>query len=99
MMNEELPNNEYRLIPPAVLAALIRHRDVGGETGGFVTAVLENDLVEALARADSASEAALRPIVIFLYNEMPSASWRSPIKVQNWKAAGGLHGKGLLSEK
>lgn len=80
---------DYDLIPPRVLAALQRHADPAqrGPTGDFVTAVLNNDLKEAVGRADGASLHALHSIVAYVYNEMPAASQGSPEKVQAWRAA------------
>lgn len=54
------------------------------ETGGFLRAVLENDLREACARADEVSRAFLFDIVSFLYNEAPSTCWGSPERVAAW---------------
>lgn len=73
------------MIPPAVKSAIDRHVRDGDETGGFVNACLENDLKEAFARADEDNTAAMREIVAYLYNEIPSAAWGSPAKVRAWK--------------
>jgi hypothetical protein len=56
-------------------------------TGGFLEAVLSNDLKEACARADSQNRYLLFEIVSYLYNEVPSACWGSPEKVQKWLEA------------
>lgn len=54
------------------------------EPGGFLTAVLTNDLKEACSRADEVSKHSLWSIVHFLWNEAPSASWGSVEKVESW---------------
>lgn len=52
--------------------------------GHFLTAVLENDLMEAMGRADELSLVGLFSLVSFLYNDAPSGAWGSPAKVRAW---------------
>lgn len=52
--------------------------------GRFLTAVLENNLQEATARADEQNLAALRAWCRLLYNFTPGPCWGSPAKVQAW---------------
>ncbi len=52
--------------------------------GGFLTACLENNLSEAMVRADKINRECLLDIVSFLYNEIPSPAWGSPEKVRQW---------------
>jgi hypothetical protein len=54
------------------------------KTGGFVNAVLENNLTEAIARADSDNLPNLPHIVCYCYNEIPPECWGSPKKVKEW---------------
>lgn len=54
------------------------------QPGGFMRAVLENDLKEALGRADSINQHALKKIVSFMYNEMPAISQGSVDRVRKW---------------
>jgi len=56
------------------------------ETGGFLHAVLSNDLRAALAFADSDNLCDLYAIVVWIYNEAPSTCWGSPEKVAAWVA-------------
>jgi len=81
------------MIPQRVKYAIDRHVEVGQPCGHFVTAVLENNLREAFMRADENSEAAMREIVMYCYNEIPSPSWGSKEKVDEWRVMGGLEGK------
>jgi hypothetical protein len=60
--------------------------------GGFLRAVLENNLKEACGRADSSNLANLPAFVSWLYNEAPSDCWGSPAKVAAWEKLGGLAG-------
>lgn len=64
-------------IPWHTQGALERWVENGLYPGGFLTAVLCNDLFGAVARADSSNMAALADITKFVYNEMPSSSWGS----------------------
>ena len=50
-------------------------------TGSFLRAVLENDLTEALGRADAESLANLKEIHMYIYNHLPSDIWGSRSKV------------------
>lgn len=52
-------------------------------TGGFLTAVLENDLMGAMGRADHINRQRLPEICKYIYNELPSGIWGSREKVQN----------------
>jgi len=77
------------LIPHRTVEALKRHAETGGAVGGFVNAVLENNLAEAFGRADSLNKSSLEHIVSYLHNDMPSDSWGSPAKVEAWRKAKG----------
>jgi len=56
-------------------------------TGGFLRAVLSNDLRESFARADCENSAAMHDIVSYLYNECPGLCWGSPERVAEWPEA------------
>ena len=56
----------------------------GISPGSFGVAVLENNLREACARADSVNQRALFQHVSFLYNYAPVGSWGSEANVANW---------------
>lgn len=56
------------------------------EPGGFLRAVLENDLVLAAGKADSVNAAALRDWAVWLYCDCPSELWGSKTKVNAWLA-------------
>jgi hypothetical protein len=85
---EQLLEEERRLQPPPIRhdtrEALIRWASRGIEPGGFLMAVLTNDLKEAMGRADAYNRASLFSIVSFCYNELPSPCWGSPDKVKVW---------------
>ena len=52
--------------------------------GGFLCAVLSNDLFEAFARADSINRATMFDIVDYIYNNTPNICWGSPEIVKEW---------------
>ena len=52
--------------------------------GGFLTAVLQNDLMEAAQRMDHYNAGLLRLIVQFMHNHLPSDCYGSPEKVSLW---------------
>ncbi len=64
-----------------VLKTYVTHRI---PAGGYLTAVLENNLMEAIGRADEHSYQALRATVSLVHNEMPHTCWGSPDKVKAW---------------
>lgn len=61
---------------PEILAGIRQYvaGDHPHEFGGFVTALLANDLVGAFMCADGANRRAMGEYAAFLYNEMP---WRT----------------------
>jgi len=50
----------------------------GRPTGGFLRAVLENNLLEAVCRADIDNSVLLYAIVAFVNDEVADAMWGSP---------------------
>ena len=71
-------------IPHETIASLERYVKYHIPTGGFLKAVLTNDLMEAIHRADSFNLAALVDIVKYLYNDFPGNCWGSPEKYKEW---------------
>lgn len=78
---------DKNLVPPHFRESLDAWVADARPTGDFLCAVLENNLKEAIGRADENALAALPHIVAFLYNDAPSSSWGSPANVAEW---GGL---------
>lgn len=79
-------------LPDYMVGAVERYVLKGIAPGGFLTAVLSNDLAGAVGRADSANAAALVQWVKFVYNELPSSCWREAENVEYWCKVGGLEG-------
>jgi hypothetical protein len=83
----ELPS-EYTFrgmkVPDHTMKGLHRYIKDKVPTGSFIRAVLNNDLKEAVGRADDENIQNIPAIVAFLYNCAPSNCWGSPEKVKNW---------------
>ena len=58
------------------------------EPGGFVRAVLENDLKGAFGKADAYNRERMFEIVKYCYNEIPATCWGSKEAVDNWLKGG-----------
>ena len=81
ILNEQIPDSLEAQIPPAILAAVKRYVEEGVPTGGFLEAVLRDNLSVSLATADPV---ALKLIVQLLYNYTPGDCWGSPGRVKAW---------------
>lgn len=77
-------HHEYQVLP--LYDALVAYRDEGQPVGGFLTALLTHDLMDACARADNTNLWLLPIYTAFLYNDMPSPAHGSPAKVAAWLA-------------
>jgi hypothetical protein len=74
-------------IPGDLHDGLVRYLVAGIRPGSFLSAVLENDLQEAVLRENPVVNfVALPALVRFLHNEAPSAAYGSPEKVTLWSA-------------
>lgn len=78
--------SNYSLIPQQMMVSLLAYTDPNERrcVGGFLRAVLCNDLKEACARADIVNLWILPVYATWLYNEAPAACWGSPSKVDAW---------------
>ena len=74
----------YSRIRPDVIDSINLYVEHGCDPGGFLTAVLENDLRESFSRADEYNRSTLFEIVSYCWNEIPSESWGSHEKVDAW---------------
>lgn len=71
----------YEDIPGYTREALQRYVDNKILPSGFLLAVLSNDLMGAVGRADVDNSMALVSICKFIHNRMPGNSWGSEDKV------------------
>jgi len=80
----ELPLECPEGFPKRFFDALERYAVQHVETGGFLRAVLENNLTVAVGVADQETVGELKQIVTFVYNRLPSNCWGTPDKVTAW---------------
>lgn len=83
---------DYDKLPESLRGGMRRYMENGVETGGFLKAVLENDLKAAVSRADVFNQSQIANIVGWLFNEAPVNSWGSPVDVIKWMKRGGMAG-------
>jgi hypothetical protein len=71
-------------LPDDLKETIDRYIEHGVPTGGFLEAVICNDLKEACGRADEQNLRIIPAIVSYFYNEAPMACWGKPDSFQNW---------------
>lgn len=72
------------MIPPATQYAIDHYVESHQVLGGFIHAVLANDLERAALLADKDNAPALAEIALYCRNEIPAACWGSPAIVDKW---------------
>lgn len=83
--HETIPKNyEGRYIPLFARESIDRYLNHRIPTGGFLEAVLCNNLVESFARADEDNQTLIGTYIKWIYNNAPHDSWGSPEKVKKW---------------
>lgn len=75
----EAPN-----LPSETFEALRNYVENHRAPGGFLRAVLSNDLMEAVAQANCESLDALPEICGYVFSELPGDCWGSPEAVEAW---------------
>jgi len=90
MRAENLPGARIdpSLIPPAILEGLKNYAGMGKPVGGFLEAVLSNDLMTAFHAADAYSRVGMASRLAYIYNDMPSQCHGS---VECYRAGIGMH--------
>ena len=71
-------------VPEAVESSLRSYVRKHQPVGGFLRAVLSNDLREAVMLADPENLSVIRDIVSYCHWEMPSKCWGSKVAYQKW---------------
>lgn len=74
----------YTLLPEHMRDGARGYVEFGLAPGGFLSAVLENNFVDAFGKADAINRASLHDWAIWLWNEAPSDCWGSREKVRAW---------------
>ena len=82
--NVDLTQEVYKNIPSYVITALEYYVSDRHSTGGFLNAVLTNDLFRAVGKADNESMKALRGIVTLIHCHVPAICWGSKERVRDW---------------
>lgn len=72
------------MIPKVIKDSLDLYINEGIMPGSFLRAVLTNDLASAVFKADSNNLAALKDIMLYIYNEVPSDAWGSTTNVVDY---------------
>lgn len=80
-------------LPASMFGGIERYLYHGIPPGHFLAAVLQNDLSEAVSRADAVNGALLCEYVKFLYNDVPANAWGSKDEYAAWIDRGGLNGE------
>jgi hypothetical protein len=76
---------DYTKIPNAYMKdGLQRWVEKGIYPGSFLTAVLENNLFDAVGRADATNINLIKEWVVFIYNELPSGCYGSRETMEHW---------------
>ena len=85
-------NIDYSILPYHMQQATKLYIENGIAGGSFLTAIMENDFLEACKCADIDNQRALFEWGKFLYT-IPMSCYGSPEKVEKWIERGGLLGK------
>ncbi len=89
----ELWEEGVHLIPAHMQQSVSNYINTGHPIGGFLTAIMSNDLLMTHGTADEKNLAALPNWLAFIYNHAPSPCHGSREKVKTWIERGGLRGK------
>ncbi len=84
MSDEIMDVNDYSLIPSHMMDALTRYIENKIKPGGFLTAVLCNNLKLAVGQADYINIKIIPVYVSFLYNNAPANCWGSVENFENY---------------
>ena len=74
-------------IPKRTFDALVEYSIKHHPVGDFLHAVLINNFMDAVCRADDENIHALHAIAVYIHNELPSAAHGSKEKFDAWLAA------------
>lgn len=80
---------DYSLLPAHMQDGMRRYIEQRIPPGSFMEAVLANDFVAAVGKADAINSHRLNDYAMFLYNELPgrgypNSPWGSYDAVRNW---------------
>ena len=84
---------KYDMLPEHMQPGARGYVEDGQPPGGFLTAVLTNDLTEAFGRADGINREYMFQWATWLYNECPGNAWGTQEAVDAWVEKGGVRGR------
>lgn len=90
--NDDFDNADWSKVPHHLREGLHEYIRTGRSVGGFLTAVLSNDLAGAVTRADPGSMGSLKAVIHFL-QFMPADCHGSREKVDKWVFQRGIIGQ------
>lgn len=82
--NIPLDDIRYEDLPESLQEGMRRYIEHGIRPGGFLAAVLENNLCQAFWHADRENLPQLRKIVDWCNEELPCVCWGSEKRVDEW---------------
>lgn len=85
-------------IPGHTQLALSAYVEEGIIPGGFLTAILCNDLFGAVARADALNLSCMGDICKFIYNRLPQGAWGSAEIMRDYVARKHAEQRGVDSQ-
>ena len=85
-------------LPEHMIGGVVRYVLHGIKAGGFMDAVIRNDLFKAVGKADDVNREYLHAYCNFFYNHAPSNCFGSQDKRDAWIKAGGLIGMRAANE-
>jgi hypothetical protein len=83
LMQEEMLLDHFEM-DPLIIESLDRYMNEKIPCGGFLNAVLENDLFEAMGKADARNRVTIFLICRYIYNNLPAQSFGSKELVAEW---------------
>jgi hypothetical protein len=84
----EFPDTCPEWLPQGFYDTLRLYVEHRARPGSFMTAVLSNNLREAVGHGDDASLAKIRPLIQFIHCRLPGDCWGTPAKVKAWLQGG-----------
>jgi hypothetical protein len=83
---EDISDFKFRgeTIPAHMIIGLADYIDNHIPTGGFLEAILSNDLIAACCKADNVNITRIHVYIAYLYNNAPSLCFGSPERYREW---------------
>lgn len=92
-LEETYTRADWGMIPSHMHQALKDYIEHGWQPGSFLTSMLQNDIYNAVWKADHINEGAISDWVKFLQWYIPTECFGNEEKVRDWIARGGYLGK------